>query len=222
MAPCRCHECEPVRGITGRFVLLIATAAVLPLMVIRTVVGAVLAGRNRTIGQTRKPGGRQAGRRAHSAVFQQQPSRAGLDRHRAARHAARALAAGTNPPESCAGFPRVPRDLGVRCERRGCARRSRVGVDADHPSAATGLHATTSDFYVATPHIDTDALADDDDGRSAGRRRRGAAVGSSREISLEELWRTVDSIKVGRHGYALLLDEHGEAARPRKSRTTRD
>ena len=32
------------------------------------------------------------------------------------------------------------------------------------------------------------------------------------EISLEELWRTVDRIKVGRRGYALLLDEHWQAA----------
>ena len=62
-------------------------------------------------------------------------------------------------------------------------------------------------FYVDTPHIDADALPtttiavplSDDSGSQPG-----WIIG---EISLEELWRTVDRIRVGNSGYALLMDE---------------
>ena len=67
-----------------------------------------------------------------------------------------------------------------------------------------------SAFYVATPHIDADGLPDDDDRRSARRRQRQDPGWIVAEISLEELWRTVDSIKVGRQGYALLIDEQAK------------
>ena len=86
---------------------------------------------------------------------------------------------------------------------------SRVGTSAlTIPTAAETEKGTSSAFYVATPYIDTDALPTTTmaiplDG---GAEEPGWIIA---EISLEELWRTVDRIKVGTKGYALLLDEYG-------------
>ncbi|MEO8036222.1 MAG: cache domain-containing protein, partial [Acidobacteriota bacterium] len=60
--------------------------------------------------------------------------------------------------------------------------------------------------YIATPYIDADGLPTTiiavplrGDAQTAG--------WIVAEISLEELWRTVDQLKVGTQGYALLLDQ---------------
>jgi signal transduction histidine kinase len=64
-------------------------------------------------------------------------------------------------------------------------------------------------FYVATPHIDADALPTTT--LSVPLLERSDAPGwIVAEISLEELWRTVDKIKVGTAGYALLLDDQAK------------
>jgi hypothetical protein len=117
---------------------------------------------------------------------------------------------------------------------------SRLGTSTlKIPSAVETQNGTALDYYVAAPYMDADALptttmavplvgASDEPGWIIA------------EISLEELWRTVDRIKVGTKGYALLLDEDGNlvahgnpddktlialraAARPRRRRwrTTR-
>lgn len=64
----------------------------------------------------------------------------------------------------------------------------------------------TQEFYVAAPHIDADALPTTTVSVpiAAASSDPGWIVA---EISLEELWRTVDSIKVGTSGYALLMDQ---------------
>ena len=86
---------------------------------------------------------------------------------------------------------------------------SRVGISTlKIPSAVETGNGTAVAYYVAPPYIDADALptttmavplVDTSD-------ERGWIIA---EISLEELWRTVDRIKVGTRGYALLLDEDG-------------
>src|SRR5262249_30470783 len=84
---------------------------------------------------------------------------------------------------------------------------SRIGSSTlTIPSAAETENGSNAAFYVATPYIDTDALPTTTmaiplvgDGEEPG--------WVIAEISLEELWRTVDRIKVGTRGYALLLDE---------------
>jgi signal transduction histidine kinase len=71
---------------------------------------------------------------------------------------------------------------------------------------STEWSGNTSDFYVAPPHIDTDALPTTTIAvpLAGGIEEPGWIVA---EISLEELWRTVDRIHVGNKGYALLLDQ---------------
>jgi signal transduction histidine kinase len=75
------------------------------------------------------------------------------------------------------------------------------------PTIATA--ATSEDkapFSVEMPHLDADGLPTTTIAVSL----TGGGQGSGwivAEMSLEELWRTVDSIKVGSHGYALLMDE---------------
>ena len=77
------------------------------------------------------------------------------------------------------------------------------------PSAATASSKEGSGFYVAIPHIDTDGLPTTTIAVSlaGGGQDPGWIVA---ELSLEELWRTVDSIKIGSQGYALLMDEQGK------------
>ncbi len=65
----------------------------------------------------------------------------------------------------------------------------------------------TLDFYVAAPHIDTDALPTTTIAVPISGDDPGWIVA---EISLEELWRAVDSIKVGTRGYALLMDQQAK------------
>ena len=64
-------------------------------------------------------------------------------------------------------------------------------------------------FYVNTPYMDADGLPTTTVAvpLQGGAQEPGWIVA---EISLEELWRTVDQIKVGTIGYALLMDEQGK------------
>ncbi|MDQ3214211.1 MAG: HAMP domain-containing protein, partial [Acidobacteriota bacterium] len=64
-------------------------------------------------------------------------------------------------------------------------------------------------FYVNTPYMDADGLPTTTVAvpLQGGAQEPGWIVA---EISLEELWRTVDQIKVGNVGYALLMDEQGK------------
>jgi signal transduction histidine kinase len=75
------------------------------------------------------------------------------------------------------------------------------------PDSADLVGTGTQTYSVATPHEDADALPTTTIAVPVvgGSEDRGWIVA---EISLEELWRTVDHIKVGTTGYALLLDEH--------------
>jgi signal transduction histidine kinase len=67
----------------------------------------------------------------------------------------------------------------------------------------------SASFYVATPYPDADALPTTTIAVTlvGGREIPGWIVA---EISLEELWRTVDAIRVGTEGYALLMDQQGK------------
>ncbi len=69
-----------------------------------------------------------------------------------------------------------------------------------------GARTATGKYHVATPHLDADLLPTTTIAvplRGANR-VPGWIVA---EISLEELWRTVDRIRVGTQGYALLMDQ---------------
>jgi signal transduction histidine kinase len=77
------------------------------------------------------------------------------------------------------------------------------------PSAATASGSGKSAFYVEVPHIDADGLPTTTIAVSlaGGGQDPGWIVA---EMSLEELWRTVDSIKIGTQGFALLMDEQAK------------
>ena len=83
---------------------------------------------------------------------------------------------------------------------------SRVGKTVlTVPEAWRGRDTTGDAFYVATPHMDADALPTT---TIAVPLENAAWIVA--EISLEELWRTVDRIRVGTEGYALLIDQQGK------------
>jgi signal transduction histidine kinase len=77
------------------------------------------------------------------------------------------------------------------------------------PSAATASATEKSAFYIEVPHIDADGLPTTTIAVSlaGGGLDPGWIVA---EMSLEELWRTVDSIKIGNRGYALLMDNQAK------------
>ncbi len=82
-----------------------------------------------------------------------------------------------------------------------------TGSTLSIPTIATAAASEDkAPFYVEMPHLDADGLPTTTIAVSltGGGQDSGWIVA---EMSLEELWRTVDSIKVGTRGYALLMDE---------------
>jgi signal transduction histidine kinase len=195
-----------MKRITGRFVLLIATAAVLPLLLY-----GVLSVSKLTVGTE------QSVTLGNQAVAQQVAAQIKLyfdNSHRVLVSIAENLR-GTQLEHwqqeeilrnHVLDFPEF-REISVFDAQGRLRVTSRVGTSTlKIPTADQSEKGKTSVFYVATPYIDADALptttmaiplVGDDPGWIIA------------EISLEELWRTVDRIKVGTSGYALLLDEDG-------------
>ncbi|HVL68953.1 MAG TPA: sensor histidine kinase [Vicinamibacterales bacterium] len=64
------------------------------------------------------------------------------------------------------------------------------------------------DFVILPPELDEDRLPTTYIAVRL-RERQGQGSWLVAEISLEELWRAVDSIRIGRHGYAMLIDQNG-------------
>jgi signal transduction histidine kinase len=197
-----------MKRITGRFVLLIATAAVLPLLVY-----GLVSVKSLTIGTE------QSVSLGNQAVAQQIAAQIKL--YFDSSH--RVLASiGTQIRSTqlehwqqeqilrnhVLDFPEF-REISVFDAGGRLRASSRVGTSTlTIPSAAETETGTSSTFYVARPYIDTDALPTTTMAIPlvGGSEEPGWIIA---EISLEELWRTVDRIKVGTRGYALLLDEQG-------------
>jgi len=198
-----------MKRITGRFVLLIATAAVLPLLLYGSVSVSKLT-----------DGTEQSVTRGNQAVAQQIAAQIKLyfdNSHRVLASIAGDLR-GTQLEQwqreeilrnHVLDFPEF-REISVFDAANRLTASSRVGTSTlKIPSAVETGNGTALEYYVAPPYIDADALptttmavplVDTSD-------ERGWIIA---EISLEELWRTVDRIKVGTRGYALLLDEDGK------------
>ena len=124
------------------------------------------------------------------------------------------MAAGTDPPKPrarfSASFAKSPSSTPAASQRDAAASE---GPRSRFPSAAETEAKGAPCLLCRDAVYRHRRAADHDDGRPAG----GGAEEPGwiiAEISLEELWRTVDRIKVGTQGYALLLDEHGEASSP--------
>jgi signal transduction histidine kinase len=197
-----------MKRITGRFVLLIATAAVLPLLLYGSVSVSKLT-----------DGTEQSVTRGNQAVAQQIAAQIKLyfdNSHRVLASIAGDLR-GTQLEQwqqeeilrnHVLDFPEF-REISIFDAGNRLRATSRLGTSTlKIPSAVETQNGTALDYYVAAPYMDADALptttmavplvgASDEPGWIIA------------EISLEELWRTVDRIKVGTKGYALLLDEDG-------------
>jgi signal transduction histidine kinase len=197
-----------MKRITGRFVLLIATAAVLPLLLY----GLISV-------RTLTDGTEQSVSRGNQAVAQQIAAQIKLyfdNSHRVLASIAENLR-GTQLAKwqqeeilrnHVLDFPEF-REISIFDASARLRASSRVGASTlKIPGVAETENGTASAFFVATPYFDSDALPTTT--------MAIPLVGTGEEpgwiiaeISLEELWRTVDRIKVGRRGYALLLDDIG-------------
>ena len=203
---------RPMRGITGRFVLLIATAAVLPLVGYGLwSVKSLGAGTEKSVTL------------GNQAVAEQIAGRVKLYFDNNVRVLTSIGAELQSTQLQIWQQERVLRNhvLDFREFREitvfdGSGRvrvTSRVGKTVlTVPEAWRGRDTTGDAFYVATPHMDADALPTT---TIAVPLENAAWIVA--EISLEELWRTVDRIRVGTEGYALLHRPAGQIHRPWQS-----
>ena len=149
---------------------------------------------------------RQAGRRARRAVHAEQRARAALGRLRSRRQPTRALAAGTHRSRTTSSIfrssGRSPSSTGrpARCHQQRPAR--------PPPDGARSRSVAADGVDIAPLKLDDDLLPTTTIAVRLGRCRQemGWIVG---EISLEELWRMVDRIRVGSSGYALIVGDDG-------------
>lgn len=193
-----------MRRITGQFVLLIATAAIFPLVIYGFVsVRSLRSGTEESVG------------RGNQAVAKQVAEQIQLY----FQNNVRVLSSigteirGTRLEEwqkqrilanHVLDFPEF-REISVFDAGGRVKATSRIGGSSLTIPDSTDWTGKDTPFYVALPHIDTDALPTTTIAVPLpGGEEPGWIIA---EISLEELWRTVDRIKVGTKGYALLLDE---------------
>jgi len=197
------------RSITGRFVLLIATAAVLPL-----VVYGLVSVRSLRLGT------RQSVAAGNQAVAQQIAYRIELyfnNNVRVLSSIATQIRGTQLAPWQQERILRNHvldfhefREISVFDGGGHILGTSRVTAPTlTVPNSVAASGAERSAFYVETPHIDADGLPTTTIAvpLTGGGADPGWIVA---EMSLEELWRTVDSIKVGTQGYALLMDEESK------------
>ena len=198
-----------MRRITGRFVLLIATAAVLPLVIYGLVsVRSLRTGTEQSVGA------------GNQAVAQQVAYRIELYFNNNIRvlSSIATQIRGTQLDQwqrerilrnHVLDF-REFREISVFDGGGHMLATSRISTTTlTIPSAAKPSSNEKSSVYVDMPHIDADGLPTTTIAVSlaGGGQDPGWIVA---ELSLEELWRTVDSIKIGNQGYALLMDEQAK------------
>jgi signal transduction histidine kinase len=197
-----------MRRITGRFVLLIATAAILPLMIY-----GLVSVRSLRIGTEQSVGA------GNQAVAQQVAYRIELYFNNNIRvlSSIATQIRGTQLDQwqrerilrnHVLDFHEF-REISVFDGSGHIVATSRIsGSTLAIPSAAASA-SEKSAFYVDIPHIDADGLPTTTIAVSlAGAGQDPGWIVA--ELSLEELWRTVDSIKIGTQGYALLMDEQAK------------
>ncbi|MEO8520874.1 MAG: sensor histidine kinase [Acidobacteriota bacterium] len=194
------------RGITFRFVLLIATAAVLPLLVYGLVsVDSLRRGTEQSVQrgnlEVAQQIAKQIGQYFNNNV--RVLTSVGLELHGTQLEPWQRSRVLRN---YVLDFPEFREIAIFDAEGRVLATSRPGGTGLGLPEATGGADAGAKQFRVATPHIDADALPTTT--LSVPLIEHSEAPGwIVAELSLEELWRTVDRIKVGNSGYALLLDE---------------
>lgn len=194
------------RGITFRFVLLIATAAVLPLLVYGLVsVDSLRRGTEQSVQrgnlEVAKQIAKQIGQYFNNNV--RVLTSVGLELHGTQLEPWQRSRVLRN---YVLDFPEFREIAIFDAEGRVVATSRPGGTELGLPEATGSPDPAANQFRVATPHIDADALPTTT--LSVPLIEHSEAPGwIVAELSLEELWRTVDRIKVGTSGYALLLDE---------------
>jgi signal transduction histidine kinase len=205
-----------VKGITGRFVLLIGTAAVLPLLIYGAIsIGSLQQGTKQSVGNGNQALAKQVAEQIE-LYFQNNVrvlTSIGTEIRGTRLQAWQQQRILVNHVLDFPEFREISLfDAGGRLQATSRAAGSTALTIPD----STEWSGKTSEFYVAPPEIDTDALPT----TTIAVPLPGAVEGTGwiiAEISLEELWRTVDRIHVGNKGYALLLDQeaaliaHGNA-----------
>ena len=193
-----------MRGVTARFVMLIATAAVAPLVVYGLVsIKQLQSGTERSVTE----GNRRVAKQAAEQIKQY------IDNN---QRTLRSLSAVLRAPELQAwqrsrivrdyvlDFPEF-REVALLDRNGAVLATSRFGKSkATVPPEAN----VSGDLYVSALRLDDDFLPTATLGVSTTTAQGGRTwiVG---EIALEELWRMVDRIRVGDYGYASLLSESG-------------
>jgi signal transduction histidine kinase len=195
-----------MRGITGRFVLLIATAAVLPLLIYGAIsVTSLQRGTEESVGSGNQALAKQVAEQIE-LYFQNNVrvlSSIGTEIRGTRLEDWQKQRILVNHVLDFPEFREISLfDGGGRLRATSRAQGSTTLTIPD----STEWSGKTSEFYVAPPHIDTDALPTTTIAvpLAGGVDEPGWIIA---EISLEELWRTVDRIRVGNRGYALLLDQ---------------
>jgi signal transduction histidine kinase len=205
-----------MRGITSRFVLLIGTAAVLPLLIYGAIsVSSLQQGTEQSVGSGNQALAKQVAEQIQLYFENNVRVLASIGTEiRGTRleqwQKQRILV------NHVLDFPEF-REIALfdGSGRLRATSRAQGSTTLTIPDS-TEWNGNASEFYVAPPYIDPDALPTTTIAvpLPGGVEDPGWIIA---EISLEELWRTVDRIHVGNKGYALLLDQdagliaHGNA-----------
>ena len=202
----------PMTRITGRFVLLIASAAIAPLVVYGVIsVVNLRTGTGETV-RTRQPAGRRSGRRANRPVLRLQHTRSALGWLRAARHQSRIMAAVARPQGLRPRFPRVPRDHVLRQRRPDDRDQPRRRATLSVPEAA---NVGSNGIYIAPLQLDEDSLPQTTIAVRVQASRTGSRLGGRDAGSRRDSGGRSIEVRVGNQGYALLLGEGQRAHRAR-------
>ena len=203
-----------MKRITSRFMMLIATAAVLPLMVY----GAVSMGRLKQgtadLGSRGQPRGRRAGRQPGQAVHRQQradPAIGGEELNATSLAPWQQTRILTN---HVLEFPEF-REISILDASGRTIATSRLGEA--HAKLPLQHERSTHGVHVTEVFLDDDALPTTDLALKLKSEDDQAAWLVGR-LSLEELWRFVDRVRIGRQGLRLGVRRGSAADRARRSR----
>ncbi len=197
-----------MRGITGRFVLLIGTAAVLPLLIYGAIsVTSLQRGTEQSVGNGNQALAKQVAEQIE-LYFQNNVrvlSSIGTEIRGTRLEEWQKQRIVSN---HVLDFPEFREISLFGANGRLTVTSRALGSTSLTIPDSTEWSGKVSEFYVAPPHIDNDALPTTTIAvpLAGGLEEPGWIIA---EISLEELWRTVDRIRVGNKGYALLLDPTG-------------
>jgi signal transduction histidine kinase len=194
-----------MRRLTGQFVLLIATAAILPLVGYGLVsVTSLRSGTEQSVSEGNQAVARQVAARI-ALYFENNVRVLGSIGSELSGTQLKPWQQTRMLRDHVLDFPEF-REISVFDAAGRRVATSRVTTSTLSIPDSASARAGGRSYYVATPTDDADALPTTT--IAVPLRGPGQEPGwIVAEMSLEELWRTVDNIRVGATGYALLIDE---------------